>query len=432
MSFSIAQPLSDISLDIASGAGSGPMMNSSISSTSNIMSKFHRSMSMGQGWPSQSLANRYSYQNDDNFDHQKVVLRRKAPLAGDSDGSSSLCQPSENLRKLVPEEVFNFSAAVQSYSKMASVLMATPPKGSAINENLDAKNENDLDEQFVAIDGDAHDHEFVMVAQHAESRAKQRCAIESVVANVDMLKPVPNAALIDMPNLLMRPTISFCFQSHNLERLRYAMKRNLRIATLRLWALQAMNWYAIFCLETQMSHFLFGLEFFSLIKTVTQPTCLHDIMWWFVSSLNPVSTVGVDDVTKYDEQALEHPIAAMKLGGKISLLLTQSLHAYLQSVADLTLLLPCGSALQQLAIQCFGIRFRQTDHHFLHQSHVFGNISKILSKSDEMREQQQNDEMPSLFGADAGTKYSSLVDMSGMFEVNVSSRQAMAPALIDA
>lgn len=155
-------------------------------------------------------------------------------------------------------------------------------------------------------------------------------------------------------------------------------------------------------------------------------------MWWFVSSLNPVSAVGTDDGTKYDEQALEHPIAAMKLGGKISLLLTQSLHAYLQSVADLTLLLPCGSALQQLAIQCFGIRFRQTDHHFLHQSHVFGNISKILSKSDEMREQQQNDEMPSLFGADIGTKYSSLIDMSGMFEVNVSSRQAMAPALIDA
>lgn len=208
-----------------------------------MMPKFHRSMSMGQGWPSQSLTNRYSYQNDDNFDHQKVVMRRKNPMTSDSDGSSSLCQPSENLRKLVPEEVFNFTAAVQSYSKMASVMMATPSKGSAISENLDAKNENDVDEPFLAIDGDAHDQEFVMVARHGEPRAKQRCAIESVVANVDMLKPAANAAaLIEMPNLLARPTIAFCFQSHNLERLRYAMKRNLRIATLRLWALQAMNW----------------------------------------------------------------------------------------------------------------------------------------------------------------------------------------------
>lgn len=395
-------------------------------------------MSMGQGWPSQTLTNRFSYQHDENVDQQKVVLRRKTPLVIDNDGSSSLCQPSENLRKLVPEEVFNFSAAVQSYSKMASVMMATPSKAAPITENLDAKNENDVDETFLSIEGDAHDHEFVMISRHAEPKASKRCAIESVVASNMLKQPAANAALIEMPNLLARPTIAFCFQSHNLERLRYAMKRNLRIATLRLWALQAMNWYAfakffflLMYVSDRTMEFLL-LNFFSLIKTVTQPTCLHDIMWWFVSSLNPISAIGTDDITKYDEQALEHPIAAMKLGGKISLLLTQSLHAYLQSVADLTLLLPCGSALQQLAIQCFGIRFRQTDHHFLHQSHVFGNISKILSKSDEMREQQQNDEMPSIFGADTGTKYSSLVDMSGMFEVNVSSRQAMAPALIDA
>lgn len=241
VSLLIVQPLSDISLDIASGGG--PMMNSSISTTSNMLSKFHRSMSMGQGWPSQSLTHRYSYQNDDNFDHQKVVLRRKNPMVSDNDGSSSLCQPSENLRKLVPEEVFNFNAAVQSYSKMASVMMATPAKVSATNENLDAKNENDGDEQFLTIEGDPLDHEFVMVARNSKPKVKQRCAIESVVDNVDMLKPAPNAALIEMPNLVARPTIAFCFQSHNLERLRYAMKRNLRIATLRLWALQAMNWY---------------------------------------------------------------------------------------------------------------------------------------------------------------------------------------------
>lgn len=206
---------------------------------------------MGQGWPSQSLTNRYSYQNDDNFDHQKVVLRRKNPLGSDSDGSSSLCQPSENLRKLVPEEVFNFNAAVQSYSKMASVMMAAPSKASAITENLDAKNENDVDEPFLTIDGDPQDHEFVMVARHGEPRAKQRCAIESFVGDVDMLKPASNAALSKMPNLLARPTIAFCFQSHNLERLRYAMKRNLRIATLRLWALQAMNWYMLIVSQTE-------------------------------------------------------------------------------------------------------------------------------------------------------------------------------------
>lgn len=259
------------------------MMNSSISSASNNLSKFHRSMSMGQ-----SLTNRYSYQNDDNFDHQKVVMRRKSPLTGDGDGSSSLCQPSENLRKLVPEEVFNFNAAVQSYSKMASVMMATPSKGSAITENLDAKNENDVDEQFLAIEGDPQDHEYVLVTRHGDSKAKQRCAIESVVANVDLLKPASNAALIEMPNLLGRPTIAFCFQSHNLERVRYAMKRNLRIATLRLWALQAMNWYANICSgQSTIRYPLISLSHFQFDKNgdaADMPARPHVVFRLFVES----------------------------------------------------------------------------------------------------------------------------------------------------
>lgn len=187
----------------------------------------------------QSLTNRYSYQNDDNFDQQKVVMRRKNPLSGgDGDGSSSLCQPSENLRKLVPEEVFNFNAAVQSYSKMASAILATP----SANDNLDAKNENDLEESFLAVESDPNEQEFVIIATHVEPKpAKQRCPIESVIGNMDTLKPSTNPALIELSNLINRPALAFCFQSHNLERLRYAMKRNLRIATLRLWALQAMN-----------------------------------------------------------------------------------------------------------------------------------------------------------------------------------------------
>lgn len=167
--------------------------------------------------------------------------------------------------------------------------------------------------------------------------------------------------------------------------------------------LQALNWF---------------------MRSVTQITCLHDLMWWFISSLNPAS---IEEMNKLEigEQALEHPLSSVRWCGKISLLLTQSFHAYLQSVADLTLLLPPGSALQQLAIQCFGIKFRQNDHHFLHQSHVFGNISKILSRSDEMRE--QNDEMPSMIGIQqelnlnmySFTKSTALVDLAGMFEVNI-------------
>ena len=65
----------------------------------------------------------------------------------------------------------------------------------------------------------------------------------------------------------------------------------------------------------------------------------------------------------------------------------------LQSIADVTMLLPVGSAVQQMAIRCFCLKFRQSDHQFLHESHVFSNISQILSKSDELME-QGNGEVP--------------------------------------
>lgn len=50
------------------------------------------------------------------------------------------------------------------------------------------------------------------------------------------------------------------------------------------------------------------------------------------------------------------------------------------------ILLPMGSALQQIAVRCWGIRFNSSDHAFLHRSQVFSNISKILSRSEELEE----------------------------------------------
>lgn len=77
MNFEHLQPLSDVSLDVGDGVpyGSGAIMNSSVTSNTNL-SKFHRSMSMGQGWTGPSIAHRYGYQPDEN-NESKVVMRRK-------------------------------------------------------------------------------------------------------------------------------------------------------------------------------------------------------------------------------------------------------------------------------------------------------------------------------------------------------------------
>lgn len=59
-----------------------------------------------------------------------------------------------------------------------------------------------------------------------------------------------------------------------------------RKAMCRVYAMQALNW---------------------LLKSVTQPLCLHDLLWWFVTSLTPTDTEieSEDDnrpAKKLDEQ----------------------------------------------------------------------------------------------------------------------------------
>ena len=46
---------------------------------------------------------------------------------------------------------------------------------------------------------------------------------------------------------------------------------------------------------------------------------------------------------------------------------------------------------QQMAVRCWCLKFHQTDHQFLHESHVFSNISRILSKSEEAREENNTE-----------------------------------------
>lgn len=58
----------------------------------------------------------------------------------------------------------------------------------------------------------------------------------------------------------------FLLQQHNLPSLHLAMKQALRKATCRVYGMQALDW---------------------LLHTVTQTTCLHDLLWWFVAALTP-------------------------------------------------------------------------------------------------------------------------------------------------
>lgn len=82
----------------------------------------------------------------------------------------------------------------------------------------------------------------------------------------------------DRIEILMRPVMLFVLQQHNLQYLQIAMKQALRRAACRVYAMQALNW---------------------LLRSVTQPICLHDLLWWFVSSLTPI--VHSDNTDTNDE-----------------------------------------------------------------------------------------------------------------------------------
>ena len=132
-----------------------------------------------------------------------------------------------------------------------------------------------------------------------------------------------------------------------------------------------------------------------LLNTVTQAVSIHDILWWLVISLTYPRREN--DTVDHDNQARklkldiendlkipDHPLSDLKMAGYVKKVFPQNFHKLLQTISDLMIIMPMGSALQQMAVRCWGLKFNPEDHNFLHQSHVFSIISNILSRSDDV------------------------------------------------
>ncbi|XP_038063237.1 E3 ubiquitin-protein ligase MYCBP2-like isoform X3 [Patiria miniata] len=237
---------------------------------------------------------------------------------------------------------------------------------------------------------------------------------------------------------LHRPVMSFIVQRHDLEGLQLAMKQALRKASCRVYALQALNW---------------------LLRSVTQLTSLHDLLWHYVGALTPLSPDKDDEAEAaaagpdkgkgkeekkekkvseqqqdFDGLMCEHPLSDITVAGEAVHPLPTAFHTLLQTVADMMMLLPHGSALQQMAMRCWCLRFRPADHVFLHHSHVFSNINQILSRSDSQEGEGEdsvassNDSLPASLNT---AKVELLRDVTNATELQVSSRAAMLPSLTD-
>ncbi|XP_048243746.1 E3 ubiquitin-protein ligase MYCBP2-like isoform X7 [Haliotis rufescens] len=214
---------------------------------------------------------------------------------------------------------------------------------------------------------------------------------------------------------LQRPVMEFIIQRHDLDSLQLAMRQALRKASCRVFAMQAFNW---------------------LLRSVVQQVCLHDLFWFFTVSLMP----PVDEEEEEEEPAkekkdvkkdqedvplCEHPLSDITIAGKAVAPLPETFHTLLQTISDVMMQLPLGSSLQRMGVCCYCLEFTQSDHQFLHESHVFSNISRILSKSDEESEEISID------ASQLGFKVSCLRDLTASAEIKASSRQAMIASLTD-
>ncbi|KAM4795152.1 LOW QUALITY PROTEIN: E3 ubiquitin-protein ligase MYCBP2 [Rhinophrynus dorsalis] len=221
------------------------------------------------------------------------------------------------------------------------------------------------------------------------------------------------------------PVLAFVIQHHDLEGLEIAMKQALRKSACRVFAMEAFNW---------------------LLCNVIQTTSLHDILWHFVASLTPAPVEPEEEEEEEnkankenaeqekDIRVCEHPLSDIVIAGEAAHPLPDTFHRLLQTISDLMMSLPGGSSLQQMALRCWSLKFKQSDHQFLHQSNVFHHINNILSKSDDGdSEESFNISVQSGFEAinQELCMVTGLKDMTSVVDIKTSSRPAMIGSLTD-
>ncbi|KAM7178273.1 E3 ubiquitin-protein ligase MYCBP2 isoform 10-T10 [Macrochelys suwanniensis] len=221
------------------------------------------------------------------------------------------------------------------------------------------------------------------------------------------------------------PVLAFVIQHHDLEGLEIAMKQALRKSACRVFAMEAFNW---------------------LLCNVIQTTSLHDILWHFVASLTPAPMEPEEDEDEEnkankenaeqekDTRVCEHPLSDIVIAGEAAHPLPHTFHRLLQTISDLMMSLPSGSSLQQMALRCWSLKFKQSDHQFLHQSNVFHHINNILSKSDD-GDSEESFSISIQSGFEAMSQELCIViclkDLTSIVDIKTSSRPAMIGSLTD-
>jgi E3 ubiquitin-protein ligase MYCBP2 len=189
-----------------------------------------------------------------------------------------------------------------------------------------------------------------------------------------------------------------------------------------------------------------GLAAFSqLLKCVSSIGGAQDVLWGLVASQQAAKLLPAEalsdkpdaaaDADRFDQRGKRdamplgrHPLIGLARGGLLSAMARRAHYRLLLDILDLMRALPASVPLQAVALQAWAIPFSEEDRSFLHRSHIFSLVSKLIhesqaaAKAAEAGHKEDPNNLVSVFEAEETTK---------SCEISVSSREAMLDALTD-
>ncbi|XP_060809498.1 E3 ubiquitin-protein ligase MYCBP2 [Amyelois transitella] len=223
---------------------------------------------------------------------------------------------------------------------------------------------------------------------------------------------------VDPEALMKSAVLNFVLARRDLHAYRQKMDAAVRINTVRQYAFEALNW---------------------LLRSATQPTCVHDVMWWFCTALDKYARIITPQHDNKENEPCRSGMvpatasaSAICPGGRAARGARAAFHAFLGSVSALAPALAPASPAGLQAVRCWALHYSPDDRAFLHRSQVFSVISKILSHAEDNYDEAALTLHDSFHSFHSKESYAwSCPDVTGWCDITVSSRQGMAGALTD-
>ncbi|CAG0891685.1 unnamed protein product [Cyprideis torosa] len=289
--------------------------------------------------------------------------------SGDSDGVGS--QKLGKMRRSYSENGPSVSGSRESIDVATDIVKIESPAASQLTERAKYRKAN-RNSAFIA----------------GRFSAVKPMAMEGSV-HFSSSKTLRRLSTMPPHRLRSLPSLQFLCEPHNLKELTNQLKLSIWNASAKELSLITYRW---------------------LLRCVTQRSSLHGVLWSLSSALK-----SLRETTKTPGEL-----------SCLSAVSAQAPHSLFQTLIDLLLLLPTGTALQRTALACLQIQFSKLDLEFLHKNHMFSTLVAILSDLDLeiVRARLESD-------TETESPVSDMLDVTSAAALTVSSNAMLTASLTD-